>query len=105
MTVTDLQKFCTNPIEEGRVICGFYIWGVTEGASLGSGTEPDGTGKLREKHNRLICLPEDTSRQDVQKIVADAISVDLMKYPEDSKMPAVSFVMAVVTRNFPCSGQ
>ena len=105
MTVADLQKLCTNPIEEGRVACSFYIWGVTEGADLGGGSEEYAPGKFREKSNKTICLPESVGKSDMQQIVTDAIARDLVRFPEDSTMPAVSFVMGVVARKFPCGGQ
>jgi Rap1a immunity proteins len=102
MTVAELQAFCTSRSEEAKVACGFYIWGVTEGASLGSGSEQESRGKLREKRDKLICMPEGVGKSEMQRLVTDAIARDLAKFPDDRDMPAVSFVMAVAANKFPC---
>lgn len=66
MTVAELQAFCTSHSEAAKVACGFYIWGVTEGANLGSGSQQESPGKLRKRKDKLICMPEGVGKSEMQ---------------------------------------
>ncbi|MGF6870619.1 Rap1a/Tai family immunity protein [Paraburkholderia sp. MM5477-R1] len=92
MTVSDLQKFCTSPDDADRNACGFYILGVTEGFSAAGGS----AGKIH------LCLPDNVSQNAMEFIVKKAVEEDLMFFPDDRNLPAVSFVAAAMAKQYPC---
>jgi hypothetical protein len=102
MTVGDLQKLCTSDDEAIKTACTFYIWGVTEGTQLAANSEKDSSGNFREVKDKPICLPESTSMKAVELVVKMSIGEDLMVFPKDRELPAVSFVAGVIRTKFAC---
>jgi hypothetical protein len=102
MTVGDLQKLCTSSDEGDKVACTFYILGVTEGTSLAANSVKDSSGEFREIKNKPICIPEGISGTALELVVKMSIGEDLMVFPADRDMPAVSFVSAVIRSKFSC---
>jgi len=102
MTVGDLQKFCASSGELEQTACSFYIWGVTEGASLGAGSVKDSSGAFRELKDKPFCVPEGVAKADLERVVRKKMGEDLVAFPQDRELPAVSFVVAVVAHQFPC---
>ncbi len=102
MTVSDLEKLCTSSDDVVKTACRFYILGVTEGTSLAASTVEDKSGVFHELKDKPFCVPEDLSGAALEFVVKMKMGEDLMVFPEDRKMPAVSFVAAVIRKNFPC---
>ena len=73
-----------------------------EGAALAGGTVQDKTGKFQEVKEKRFCVPEDLTSAAMELIIKMKMGADLTVFPEDRDMPAVSFVMGVITQQFPC---
>jgi Rap1a immunity proteins len=93
ITLAELKQLCGTPGSSIGDACHFYIWGLTEGASLAAEQAADLTH---------LCLPEGVSSGYVVELVRKKIIEDLSVFPKDKEMPAVSFVLAVVDRAYPC---
>lgn len=93
MTVADLYGFCTSKDGTVHNACKFYILGVFEGVQVAAGVVEDKTH---------FCVPEELSSTAMEMIVRKDIGADLAVYPDDSKMPAISFVAGVIVKEFPC---
>jgi hypothetical protein len=102
MTVGDLQRLCTSSDEGDKVACTFYILGVTEGTTLATSAVKDSLGVFRELKEKPICVPENISSKALELVVKMSIGEDLMVFPKDREMPAVSFVVAIIRSKFPC---
>lgn len=77
----------------GTMVSKFYILGVTEGTSVAAGVAND------KAH---FCIPEGVSASAMELVVKMAIGQDLMVFPADREIPAVSFVAAAMQKAFPC---
>ena len=93
MTLADLQQMCIATDEPSQNACQFFIFGVALGADTAAAQLGDHTH---------YCVPERMSAQAITFAVKKAIGEDLMFFPKDREMPAVSFVMAAVMKSFPC---
>jgi hypothetical protein len=102
MTVGDLLKMCTSPDASDKVACTFYILGVAQGANLVATSVKGPSGEFREIKNKPFCLPDDISGTALELVVRMKMGEDLAVYPKDGELPAVSFVVAVINKNFPC---
>jgi hypothetical protein len=102
MNLGDLYKLCTSSNEVDKTACRFYILGVFEGASVAGGSVQDNSGKLQEAKSKRFCVPEGLTAAAMELTVKMKMGADLAVYPEDRDMPAVSFIMAVIAKQFPC---
>ena len=102
MTLGDLYKLCTSSNEGDESACRFYILGVFEGAQLVSGTVQDKSGSFQEAKDKRFCVPEGLTSAAMELIVKMKMGEDLAVFPEDCDMPAVSFLTAVIVKQFPC---
>src|ERR1039457_1737148 len=102
MTVGDLLKLCTSSNESDKTACSFYILGVTEGASFGNmAKDKAGTYRERELKDKLMCVPEGVTITTMEFLVRKKMGEDLAIFPADNALPAVSFVVAVIAKQFP----
>jgi len=102
MKLGDLYKLCTSSTDGDKSACRFYILGVFEGAQLVGETVPDKSGKLQEAKDKRFCVPDNLGSSAMELAVKMAMGSDLAVFPEDRDMPAVSFVTAVIYKQFPC---
>ncbi len=102
MTLGDLHKLCTSPNESDKSACRFYILGVFEGAQTGAETTQDKAGHFQERRDKPFCVPEGLASSAMELAVKLKMGSDLAVFPEDRNMPAVSFLIAVITQQFPC---
>jgi len=102
MKVGDLYKLCTSSGQLDKTACSFYILGVFEGAGVGAGTTRDKSGGFREARDKPFCVPEGLSSTSMELVVKMKMGEDLVVYPQDRELPAVSFVVAVIAHKFPC---
>ena len=91
MTLMDLQQMC---IEGGpKDACRFYILGAMEGIGLAAGVAND------KSH---FCIPENLTQETVVTVVRKWAAADLLAYPQDKDIPAVSFIGAALIKEYPC---
>jgi hypothetical protein len=102
MTLGDLHKLCTSPNESDKSACRFYILGVFESVQTGAGTMQDKAGAFQEKKDKPFCVPEGLTSTAMELTVKMKMGSDLAVFPEDRNMPAVSFLIAVISQQFAC---
>jgi hypothetical protein len=102
MTVGDLYKFCTASNHADKNACTFYILGLFEGVETGGATVQDKTGKFQEEKTKRFCVPVGLTSTAMVLTVKMNMGADIAVYPQDRDMPAVSFITAVIAREFPC---
>jgi hypothetical protein len=102
MTAGDLLRLCTSSNGADKTACSFYILGATEGASLASGTAKDKDGNYRDLKEKPFCVPESLTSVAMEFLVRKSMGEDLAIFPADKSLPAVSFVVAVISKQFPC---
>jgi Rap1a immunity proteins len=102
MRLGDLYNSCTSSNESDKSACRFYILGVFEGASIGGGTVQDKSGNFQEAKDKRFCVPEGLTGAAMELTIKKWMGADLAVYPEDRAMPAVSFVTAIIAKQFPC---
>lgn len=102
MKLGDLYKLCTSSNEGDKSACTFYILGVFEGAQMVGGTIQDKSGSFQEAKDKRFCVPEGLTSAAMELTVKMKMGEDLAVYPEDRDMPAVSFVTALIFKQFPC---
>jgi len=66
------------------------------------GSARDKSGTFHETKEKLICLPEDPRQNGVELVVRMKIGEDLAVFPRDRELPAVSVIVAVLTKQFAC---
>jgi len=102
MTLGDLHKLRTSSNEGDKSACRFYILGVFEGAQMVGGIVQDKSGNFQEAKDKRFCVPEGLTSAAMELAVKLKMGEDLAVFPEDRNMPAVSFVTAVMLKQFPC---
>lgn len=102
MTVGDLYQRCTSSNEADKSACTFYILGVFEGAQIGGSALKDKSGHFVESKEKHFCVPEGLSSSAMEVTIKMKMGSDLALFPQDRDMPAVSFVTAVISKEFPC---
>ena len=102
MTLGDLYKLCTSSNEGDKSACRFYILGVFEGAQMVGETVQDKSGSFQEAKDKRFCVPEGLTSAAMELTVKMKMGEDLAVFPEDREMAAVSFVTAVIFKQFPC---
>ena len=102
MKLVDLYKMCTSSNEGDKSACRFYILGVFEGAGMVGGMVQDKSGGFQEAKDKRFCVPEGLTSASMELTIKMRMGEDLAVFPEDRDMPAVSFVTAVIFKQFPC---
>ena len=93
MTVSDLQQLCSGKDVESQSACRFFILGVVEGTSLGTGVKT-GAGPL--------CIAPEVPSTALVASVKKMMQADLVAYPEDRSLAAAGFVIAAEMKSHPC---
>jgi hypothetical protein len=102
ITLGNLYEFCTSTGEAAKSACTFYILGVFEGAQIGGAAVQDKTGNFQEAKDKRFCVPPGLTSSAMELTVKMKMGSDLAVFPQDRDMPAVSFITAVITQQFPC---
>jgi hypothetical protein len=102
MKVVDLYTMCTSSNPTDKTACTFYILGVFEGAGLVASTEKDKAGTFRDVKEKPFCVPEEMTSTAMELTVKMKMGEDLAVFPQDRELPAVSFVVGIITHGFPC---
>jgi hypothetical protein len=95
MRLADLRDMCVSSSVEDVAACKFFVYGVVETAAVSETTPPRGVVAWP-------CVPEKTSTDAAVFVVKTKIGQDLMFYPKDADMPAVSFVLGALADQWPC---
>jgi hypothetical protein len=94
MTVDDLQQVCSGRDIESQNACRFYILGVVEGASVGTGRNVSG---------RTLCIAaEEIPSPALADAVKQKMRDDLIAFPGDKSLAASGFVIAAAMKSYPC---
>jgi hypothetical protein len=94
MTTGELHSFCNSTDVRVQKQCSLYILGVVQGATLAAGLAKDASH---------FCVPDDIGERELVAIFQKT-ALDLKRvYPDDMKLPAVSAVVAAISRHFPCA--
>ncbi len=100
MRASDLQHLCTSPAAGEKGACRFYIWGVAETAATGAAVASDNAHFIQAKP--IICLPAEVGAADMEALIKLKLGEDLVVYPADREMPAISFVIATLFHRYAC---
>ena len=77
-------------------MCQVYILGISQGISLGMSIADGRTQGGRP------CVPENMSGSALEFAVKLKMGQDLMIFPDDRKLDAAGFVVAILIATFPC---
>jgi hypothetical protein len=102
MSAGTLLEFCSSKDASVNAACRFYILGVAQGFSIGSGSVFDKGGSIVGPTNNNFCIPQDISGASLVRIFITTAHADFAKYPDDQDSPAVSIVVAALIHSFPC---
>ena len=94
-TVEDLKQLCDSRDDGKKLGCLSYIMGASEGLQIGAASE-SGPAKTH------YCIPVGISFNSLALSVRLKIAGDLVMFPADKDMAAVSFIAASLTEDFPC---
>jgi hypothetical protein len=75
---------------------------VFEASSLVGGSVEDKSGNFQEAKDKRFCVPEGSHHSAMELTLKMKMGEDLAVYPKNRDMPAVSFVTAVIFKQFPC---
>ena len=96
MTAGDLQEICIGSNAESKAACRFYLWGITQGISMGMSIADGKTDGGRP------CIPENISASAIELAVKMKLGEDLMVFPDDRKLDASGVVGGILVSTFPC---
>lgn len=96
MTAGDLQEICISSSAESKAACRFYLFGISQGISMGMSIADGKTQGGRP------CVPENLSASGIELAVKMKMGQDLMVYPDDRKLEASGLVSAILISTFPC---
>ena len=90
MKAGDLYLLCTSADEGNLTACNFYVFGVVQGVILGSTMTAN-----RKFVEKIICLPDAVSQNQMVAIVRDTLKMTFAVYPRDRDLAAAGVVTAV----------
>jgi hypothetical protein len=102
LTVEQLYEFCTSKDEGANTACRFFIFGAVLGIEHGDGFVIGVDKKAVDRSKTHFCLPDNVPDSTMVSVFVKFTKFDLTKYPEDAKLPAISWVDAVMMRAYPC---
>lgn len=102
LTAGQLYEYCTSTDEMVKLGCGYFILGAVEGINLGDGMVLKPNGTFVERSRSHFCLPDEWSGPEMVSVFIKWSKLDFMKFPEDTKLPAITWVGAVMHRAYPC---
>lgn len=105
LTAGALYNLCVSPRDIEQTACRYYIFGVVEGAGFMDGSVIGEDGRLVQKQRKFICTPGSLAQSQMVDVFRLEMKALLQLHPEDAKRPALSFVLAAMSRQFPCSTQ
>lgn len=101
LSTRQLLDFCSSRDVFVKNGCKFYILGVVEGADTTDGTSVR-NGQFVPGRKTIMCIPEGVTGQDMIAAYVQVMSADTQVYPDDLNLPAVSSVMSVMSKRYPC---
>jgi hypothetical protein len=102
LTAAELLEFCMSKDPVVNTACRFFVLGSVNGLSLGSGSERDANGRIRQNGKDFFCVPVGVSQYTLASTFVDTAKLLAAKYPDDLKSPAVSIVSVAMISAYPC---
>jgi hypothetical protein len=62
----------------------------------------DKYGNFQEAKDKRFCVPEGLASAAMELTVKMKMGADLAVFPQDRDLPAVSFITALIAKQFPC---
>jgi Rap1a immunity proteins len=103
LSTGQVYAFCISKDEVARTACRFFILGAVLGINLGDGAVMGSDKQYRERSRTHFCIPDDIENSTMVSVFQNMVDLDVKKYPEDLKLPAISFVDAAMNRAYPCT--
>jgi len=96
MTAGDLQQICVGSDSVSKTACRMFIYGVTQGVSVGMAIADGRTNAKRP------CVPANLSSAAMELAVKIKLGEDLTVFPDDKRLDASGFIGAALSSTFPC---
>ena len=103
LTVDDIYSICTGSAADVQAACKTYLVGAFEGISLAGGSELKNGQFVLRTQEKQFCVPDNLPSSAMRELVLNRISADLKKFPEDKKLPAISFIAAIIVKTYRCN--
>lgn len=101
LPTSDLLDFCESKNPSTNSACRYFILGVVEGIAAADGTVKRGN-QFVEGKKTIICMPDDVATESMVKEFKATMKGVAQLYPDDLKLPAISSVVAFMSRRYPC---
>lgn len=82
----DLAQFCRSTAEDIHNACKFFLLGAMEMATF----------------SQISCPPDYLAEDKVEIVVRNDLARELEFYPADKTLPAISTVVAILVKTWPC---
>jgi hypothetical protein len=92
LSAGDLAGFCQSKDIAIHNACKFFILGVFATTSV--------TDRLA--NGSKVCIPDDIPSDAMEFVVRDYMARDFEFFPKDREMPAISMVLGILVKQFPC---
>lgn len=96
LTAGDLERFCIASDAQSKIACQLYIFGITQGISLGMSIADGKTSGGRP------CFPAGLDSTAIELAVKMKMGQDLMVFPDDRKLAASGLIGGILVSTFPC---
>jgi len=96
-----LLEFCTSKDEMVQTACRFFILGAVLGVEAGDGMALS-RRKFTERTKTHFCPPDNVTGKEMVQTFVSYTNAVLLKYPDDTKLPAMSTLEAAMNFKYPC---
>jgi hypothetical protein len=97
----DLYEFCQSRDTVAKQACRYFILGAIEGMELGDGGRMV-NGQMIERPKTVFCTPSPLPQATYVDIFVRRAGAIFQMYPQDRQLPAISLLMAILHKQFPC---
>ncbi len=101
LSAGDLLDFCKSRDFAVQGTCRFYVLGAVQGVELGDGSKLVG-GQFVEKPKTVFCVPDKFPQSAMVNVFVQQAEAVFRMFPQDRKLPAISVLIGVMHRQFPC---
>lgn len=101
LSANDLYEFCQSRDIVAKQACRFFILGAIEGMELGDGGRMV-NGQMIERPKTVFCIPSPLPQSTYVDIFVRVAGAMFQAFPQDRQLPAISALMAILHKQFPC---
>jgi hypothetical protein len=101
LSAGQLYEFCQSKDFVVHGACRFYVLGAVQGMSLGNGSAIV-RGQLVEKEKTIFCMPDNVPQSEMVSVFVRRAETLFRVYPQDKEMPAISALIGIMHKQFPC---